>query len=651
MSAEGRAANRCAFVGGAWVSTLKSKADEGPETIHLAAELASLAVDLDDVQRQTLTLLGAATLIALRSGDTRVALTSDGEASVASYLAPLFVGRESELAMHMRAVGEFIEAKRGAPIVGYGRVSDAALIVENGAVSIERAQRCELRLADAFRTRVARGEIREVAAVERALGDIVARPTVAPWGPVTLSLEQQHAVRSAALSRLCVISGGPGTGKTSIIIAILRTFARLGISPSEIAIAAPTGKAANRIERSVAAALNAIVAPTDADRSLRDAAPTAQTVHRLLGYSPARERYRYTADNRLPARVVIIDEASMVDTFMIDRVVQALPEDAALVLLGDADQLPSVDPGAVLSDLVAWGDAKRPGSVQVVRLTESYRMRAEEIGGGGILKAAYAVANGRALFEEGGALVSERVSVQELRFEGVELIENINDRAVEFVARWFAEKVRPDDVASLYEHTYRRNGAQFDEESERLLKHFFRKGMSARLLCPTWGGRTGAAAFNDRLHRLSSARAPRVWQSGGGTLCPGDPIVVVRNDYERGLFNGDQGVVAIVDAGDSAELECIFEVGEGKFVSFSIRGLASHIELAYATTIHKAQGSEFDCVAIVLPSGTSASREAVYTAMTRSRNSAVFLASRTSLELAVRQRSGRSTSLRDLLLE
>src|SRR5690606_14451747 len=149
--------------------------------------------------------------------------------------------------------------------------------------------------------------------------------------------------QAALASPLTVISGGPGTGKTSIVVAILRAAVLAGVAePVSIALAAPTGKAADRMRRSIEEALATVADPLPSDRALMEALPRPMTLHRLLGWSPSRLGFRHRRDNPLSGRLVIVDESSMIDVFLMERLASALLPDAKLVLLGDAEQLPSV---------------------------------------------------------------------------------------------------------------------------------------------------------------------------------------------------------------------------------------------------------------------------------------------------------------------
>ena len=213
-------------------------------------------------------------------------------------------------------------------------------------------------------------------ALRAALSDVIARPSTVGGKPLTLSGEQCEAVMAAVRSPFAVISGGPGTGKTSIALAILRVLIRLGLAPQKIALAAPTGKAANRMGECIREGLSQIANRSTTDDALMADCPAPSTIHRLLDYSPSLGRFRNHRNNPLAASVVIVDEGSMLDLTLMERLLDAISPDAQLTILGDADQLPSVAAGAVFRDLTSTMEDSRSrgrGAVTSVRLSRVYR--------------------------------------------------------------------------------------------------------------------------------------------------------------------------------------------------------------------------------------------------------------------------------------
>ncbi|MCU0675079.1 MAG: exodeoxyribonuclease V subunit alpha [Myxococcota bacterium] len=552
--------------------------------------------------------------------------------------------------------------KAFAPVVG-APGDRAPLIVDADAVGSHRLHVLEARVASTVLARVRTsdpattsrshlgaieaasgvpGDVVDDAALDAALADVLARPS----GTVTLSAAQRAAVRSSARGRLALVSGEPGTGKTSIVVSMLRVSVRLGIAPDRIALAAPTGKAADRMRSSILRALDAIGDPSPEDRALRAHVPESQTLHRLLGYSPATGRFRQHERNPLGQRVILVDESSMIGVALIDRLLRAASPEARVVLLGDAQQLPSVEAGAVFRDLCAAlaGDAddasgSRDGSRTrpVARLTESFRMREDDPDGRHVLGVA------RAMNVGDEALVLAEVrrpgTLDRLGGHGVELVSGSDLPSL--LAAW--ERIAPPsrDATRAFDVI---DGRPRPRELRRLRTLF--DGLDrARLLCVTRGRRTGVLALNELAHTRHLARSGR---DRGPRFAAGEPVLVTRNDYERGLYNGDQGLVILAREGRGPVRRlAAFRRGDEDFMTFPIEVVESRLELAYAVTVHKAQGSEHERVAIVLPEEPAPllTRELLYTAVTRARRHVLIFGEEARLIEGVRRRVERQSAL------
>jgi exodeoxyribonuclease V alpha subunit len=597
-------------------------ADVPDETLHLAGEAVSWAPELAPAQRRAFALLVLALQEARAAGSSRLPLGSlpsilarlGGDKAAARDAAALAAKPAGDLAPLFGAAGDY-----------------KPFIVDDGCLYAHRDLLVEDRLARALAARLATpGPSLAAGALEGALA-------AAPTAGRIFNAGQQAALRAALTRPLAVITGGPGTGKTALIVGIVRALRHLGLGADEIALAAPTGRAANRIAESLAAA------GVDAT-----GAPVPQTLHRLLGYrgghAAARAgEFRHHENYPLPHAAVLVDEASMVDLGLMERLVRALRPDARLVLVGDADQLPSVDAGAVFRELGA----------HAVRLTESHRQDPSAPAGASVLAAARAVQAGDT------PAAPARTRPADLTWSGFEhLAPNATGPGGErrlvaaFAEHWIRARVHAlPGYADLARRTYQLTGGPepFAADDAGALRALVRHHQSLRVLCVTRGaGSTGAEALNGALAR-HAATALGDEPPDATAPAPGTPVLMVRNDYDRGLFNGDQGVVVRAAAQGDAEpsrLVAVFPRGTG-LAAFAYEGLRDDLRVAYATTVHKAQGAELDHVALVLPDRDLPllSRELLYTALTRARQSAVVVGRAELLALAAARPLDRASGL------
>ncbi|MGA9489319.1 MAG: exodeoxyribonuclease V subunit alpha [Mycobacterium sp.] len=437
--------------------------------------------------------------------------------------------------------------------------------------------------------------------VSKPVGDVPASERLFPAG----FEEQREAAEIALAQAVTVLTGGPGTGKTTTVARLLALLAeQAGASRLRIALAAPTGKAAARL----AEAVQLEVARLEEPDRVRLGGLQAMTLHRLLGSRPdTSSRFRHDRGNRLPHDVIVVDETSMVSLTMMARLLEAVRPDARLILVGDADQLASVEAGAVLADLVEGISART--DMRVATLKTSHRF-GKTIG---LLAEAIRVGDAdRALglLKSGG--------------EHIDFIDADSD-ALRSVLLPHALRLREaalfgaDDVAL----------ATLDEH---------------RLLCAHREGPYGVRHWNRQVEKwLSEESGQPPWTE----WYPGRPLLVTANDYGLHIYNGDTGVVTARADGLRAVI-----AGAGGPLDFATSRL-SDVETMHATTIHKSQGSQADEVTVLLPGEDSRllTRELFYTAVTRAKKKVRVVGLGASVRAAIDRRATRATGLRLRLKE
>lgn len=495
------------------------------------------------------------------------------------------------------------------------------LVHARGLLWLRRYWSHEREIERALRARAAdRPVALDALAVRAALDRLL------PPGDDTETDWQRVAAVDALRSRLTVICGGPGTGKTFTVLRVLALLQQFAEHPLRMALAAPTGKAAQRLSESVRAGLAALPL-SDAQRA---ALPTeAMTLHRLLGFRPQAVLPARDAQRPLELDVLVVDECSMVDLPLMAKLLRALPSAARLVLLGDPDQLPAVENGAVLATLAAcnphnrfsaataqWVAAAAGATVPIaaqaspigdciVRLERPRRFG----GDSGIARLVHAIRSGDA------GLVFE-------------VLANSDDIA------WSEAPLRLDTAAAVT-HLRRAHAGLLDarEPGEALaaLARF-------RVLCALRDGPHGVAGLNPAIENALHGAVARHAQYSGR------PLLVTSNDHALGLFNGDVGV--ILGEGAGAALRAWFTRSDGAAHAFLPAQLPPH-ESAWAMTVHKAQGSEFDEVELVLPAEPHPllTREWLYTAASRARSRLRVHATKQVIEAALRSGTRRINGL------
>jgi exodeoxyribonuclease V alpha subunit len=392
---------------------------------------------------------------------------------------------------------------------------------------------------------------------------------------------QKQAIELALTSKVLVITGGPGTGKTTIVNAILRILRAKQVA---MQLCAPTGRAAKRMGEATG--------------------HEAKTIHRLLEVDPKAGGFRKDQDNPLEGDLLVIDEASMIDVPLMHALLKAVPIRAALLVVGDIDQLPSVGPGQVLADLIGSGAAP------VIRLTEVFRQAAQS-----------------------------RIVTMAHRINKGELPDFAKPEGESDY--YFIEAGEPEQAAAVILELMR----------ERIPKRFGLDPVrDIQVLCPMNRSGLGARSLNIELQRaLNPPGAERV-EKFGSTFAPNDKVMQIENDYDKEVYNGDSGFVTRIDAEEGQ----VFVNFDGREIPYETGDLDSLV-LAYATTIHKAQGSEYP--AVILPLATQhyamLQRNLLYTGLTRGKRLVVIVGQKKAVAIAVRNVSGRKrwSKLREWLTQ
>lgn len=651
-----------------WRAIEAGNLDIEEELFWLTYELVALEDGLDDLDMLAAFVLLLASMMHTRQGSTCLPLGAPLDEAALAILPPGLPIAPREVLARIHAL---LDAGMLTALVGEPE-DYRPLVLDGDAVYPQRLWFYEGRLAQALAMRLGQQRASvETTHVGRALAEVLGTARGAAGGQLSLTSEQQYAVLSAVHAPLTLITGGPGTGKTSVIVSILRVLVRMGVAPDRIALAAPTGKAANRMVESIMAQLATLERQIEAEQALAAELPRAQTLHRLLGWSQTSGQFHHHEHHRLPAQVVIIDEASMVDLFLMDRLMRAVHPEAHLILLGDADQLPSVEAGAVLRELLPqrahtahpWRLLVRPPieaqtgdeplSPFVARLTHSHRMREDDPAGRQILSVAMAVRAGDAepALRADPPLVRRVAAPEALEWAGVELLEIEIKEAESILARerlralvdvWFQRFIAPQQgfkaLGSLRIDAQEGGAISADNAVRAIWSHLSR----ARILCLTKVFASGTRAINEMfLERMRGALGARPTD----VFMPGVPVMMLRNDYEREIFNGDQGVILPVRQHGRREQMAVFPQGAG-FRALPLESLRAHLEPSFAMTVHKSQGSEFQHIALVLPAQTGGllTRELLYTALTRSSRSALIVGTEHALisgSRALMERHGR----------
>ncbi|MFO7787741.1 MAG: exodeoxyribonuclease V subunit alpha [Halospina sp.] len=526
---------------------------------------------------------------------------------------------------------ELGEWRQGLEALAISSDDDAPVVFEQDRLYLRRYWRFETEVAASIRKRLAVTDNVDApsarAALERHFPGREGRS-----GPDW----QKVAAANALFQRFSVIAGGPGTGKTHTVTRLLAllietTFSE-GSGTPRVHLAAPTGKAAQRLAESVVKARSGLA--LEVDTQVIEAIPQeATTLHRLLGVIPNSHRFRHHEDNPLNVDILVVDEISMVDLPLMARLFRALPPECRVILLGDADQLPSVAAGSVLADLAPRDVAAYSPERCRQLATLGIGLEPADDGSDGADYLSFLRESRRFGDSSGiGQLAAAAISgdgegtLSVLRGNHEDVVWHAGDALPEQLAAWTEQRFRAVTEAGNLEQAF-----------ERL--------QAFRILCPARIGPNGVEAINERITTALNPERQRFFR--------GQPIMITRNHYGLGLYNGDIGLIWPDEPereGETPPLLAWFP-GEEGFTPMAPGRLPDH-ETVYAMTIHKTQGSEFDAVALVLPERASAilSRELIYTGVTRARSRLSVIGSesvwRAGISQAVERHSGLGVRLR-----
>lgn len=426
-----------------------------------------------------------------------------------------------------------------------------------------------------------------------------------------LGEDQRRAVDLASKSNLSFISGGPGTGKTTIVLHILASLQASSRDTSlKVALAAPTGKAAQRIQESLTANMDSLQIPSATRNRI---STEASTLHRLLGYQRNSIQFKYHESNPLPYDLVVVDEASMLDLLLFTKLLKALKPQTRLILLGDSHQLASVEAGSIFGDLTVASRTNPKLRENTVELNENYRF--------GNDSALYQVCEYIKAGDSENALISFSAEGEQLILKDLPGSANISSAL---------ERTIGDHFAALANTTE-------PVEALRLMAQIC-------LLTPLRNGPYGVQGLNTTMEAIVRSRTGI---PGNQSYFNGQPILISANSYSQGLFNGDLGII-MTDPEDPHSLFAYFPDNTERIKRYPLSALPT-FESAYACTVHKSQGSEYKRVLFIVPPIDSPvlSRELVYTAISRSRENAEVWASPQSLKQAINQPTQRVSGILD----
>ena len=456
------------------------------------------------------------------------------------------------------------------------------------------------------------------------------------------ALWQCMAALTAVFKGFVVIAGGPGTGKTTTIAKIIALLNAMSEDRQpDVLLAAPTGKAAARLSESMRVSVNRLDGQFNAKT---DPPLEAYTIHRLLKPIPGSNQFQHNADNPLPADIVAVDEASMVDLALMAKLMAALPSQARFILVGDQDQLASVASGSVLGDICRKSTLRGFSEAWLKKIAPIMNISFERLRGhcqaGPALQDCIVQMQKSFRFDaQGGISALSRAVNQGDADQAIKLLGNKNAREIKWdqpLSSHFSAKAMRAVIKGYADYTQAKDPAE-------ALKRFNR----FQILCTVNHGPQGVEALNRiaeaALHQEGCIKPDAPWYKGR-------PVLITRNDYRLGLFNGDIGITWPTSEADLNGMAVFFPGPDGNLRSFAPHRLPEH-DTVYAMTVHKSQGSEFNQVLLVMPEKDYPvlTRELLYTGLTRAKQRLIVWGSEAVLRTAVTRRISRSSGLKEAL--
>lgn len=527
----------------------------------------------------------------------------------------------------------WLEKLGGAPVVG-GPGDFRPLVLDGkNRLYLYRYWDYEKRLSDSIRLRAAdviegidTGRLKN--ALERLFPD----------SPGEKENIQRIAAVTSVFRKFCVISGGPGTGKTTTIAKIIALLTEVEAGRKlKICLCAPTGKAAARLSESIRKTKLNI----DCSETVKNPAPeNACTIHRLLKTVPGSSRFYYNAGNQLPADVVVVDEASMVDLALLAKLVEAVPDNARLILVGDKDQLASVEAGSALGDICNRGELPVYSAESFQALINGIEYPSvSKLSGRPILSDSIIVLQKNYRFSESGGI--GRLSRAVNNGEADAFFDSLKEKTDERII-WEEIKTRNELNCALEKKIVEgyRNYLNIDDPAAAL--DLFGR---FKILCAVNKGPFGVDAVNGF---SESVLAKNGLINPSSRWYRGRPVLIKGNNYGLGLFNGDLGIIS--GGKNEEDLRAFFHADSGPARKFAPGILPDH-DTAYAMTVHKSQGSEFEDVVLILPEKDYPvlTRELIYTGLTRTTGKIALLGTESVVRNAILRKTERASGLRDAL--